>query len=140
MKKYCLIILLFLSACEVSNSIGHRVLVDGGFDHEENVKATPIVMQAVWMGALKSNIKNAVEELRDKNLDNMLTLKWNNQVFSDGTKRVYIQCLFKSSENKEAANKVASLCKTEIEKEIKAYFKIHTSHKPFKNEWPITSL
>ncbi len=75
MKKYCLVILFFLSACKFSSSVGHRVLVDGGSDHEENLKAAPIVVKTVWLGELKSKIKNEVEELRDKNLDNMLTLK-----------------------------------------------------------------
>jgi len=128
MMKYIILVVLFLSACDVSMSKNYNIAVKGGTTHEDNLEAAQIVATTIWNGRLKSLIKAEIKELRNENLDEMLGLRIQNMSFDNGEKGVFIQCIFKSSLNEKLSNKVTELCKTEVEVEIANYFGSITSN------------
>ncbi|QFT53906.1 hypothetical protein [Microbulbifer sp. THAF38] len=130
MRTILLITILFIGACEVSTSKNYNIQVEGGQNHEENLKAAPVIANLVWNGNLHHQIQKEVVELQGQDLSNLLGLRYQNMSFSSGEKGVFIQCIFKSSFNDEVGDKVIEICRKEVEAQITDYFTTNKSNQP----------
>ncbi|WP_444908916.1 hypothetical protein [Microbulbifer sp. TRSA005] len=128
MRAILLITVLFLGACEVSTSKNYTIQVEGGQNHEENLKAAPVIANLVWNGNLHHQIQKEVVELQDQDLSNLLGLRYKNVSFSSGEKGVFIQCIFKSSFSDKVGDKVIEICRKEVEAQIADHFTSNKSN------------
>ena len=128
MKIVIMSIVFMLTACSMSMTSVNNIVVEGDKPTAEKEKIASAVMEVVWNGSLKDDIRSEYPNITPEELETSLGMKWSTTTFQsivDEEKTpkdvVRISCIFKSKDI-DVANKITSLCAKKIENELSKYY------------------
>lgn len=128
MKYSCWPLILVLTGCGISITSTDSTIVEGDKPTKDKENIAQLVVQAVWHGTLKSDIRSEFPQITSQEVEGNLGIKWETTKFQplSGENKsqrdvVRITCLYRSKE-KAVAGKIASMCadlvKNELAKQI----------------------
>lgn len=124
MKYSCWLLILVFTGCGISVTSTDSTVVEGDKSTKDKENIAQLVVQAVWHGSLKSDIRSEFPQISSQEIEGNLGIKWETMKFQPLTGEnksqrdvVRITCLYRSKE-KAVAGKIASICAGRVKNEL----------------------